>query len=92
MDRTVLEHSFDITGDFKMMNEEKKEEDNVAQLNRYFTIKPTRAEVEFIRMEYEESRRKRVSEGLQPRSLNRFLTRLIVNQLQTGRGDFIHGW
>ena len=65
-----------------MTDETKKEKG----LSSYFTIKPRKDEAEFIRFEYEEARRQRMSRGAAPVSLSRWLTRMILEGVEAKRG------
>lgn len=64
------------------MKDTNRNDENVVKLSSYFTIKPRKEEMEFIRFEYEASRRARMSRGCAPQSLSRFLTRMIIEGLK----------
>ena len=57
---------------------------NNKNIKQYFTLKPKIEETKYIRFEYEEDRRKRLLNGLEPLSMSRFLTTLILQQLSGG--------
>ena len=66
-----------------MIKTNKNEEKSV-EMSSYFTIKPKKDEVAYIRFKYEEARRKRMARGVAPLSLSRFLTRMILKAIDDG--------
>lgn len=49
--------------------------------NRYITVCPSAEETEYIHLEYEQDRKRRVLDGQRPLSLSRFLITRILESL-----------
>jgi len=59
---------------------------NTANKRQYFTLCPHMEETKYIYLEYEDYRKRMVTDGHKPASMSRYLTDIIIGHFSTSRG------